>query len=119
MHALLQQYSDIHTVLLGAAQKDQSLLMLVTAQTHCNSWLCALAASPLRDAIGILSSLSQPSVSNLKVTACAYSLPLSTLIHPLGYFPIFLCHSYAVTFAKFPSLWLSNVCSSLKQGGGL
>lgn len=82
----LQQYSDIQTVLLGYTQKDQSLLMLVTAQMHYNSCLCALAASPLRDIIGILPSPAQPSFSNLEVTACAYSLPLSTPIHPVGYF---------------------------------
>lgn len=33
MLALLQQYSDIHTALLGATQIDQILLMLVTAHT--------------------------------------------------------------------------------------
>lgn len=87
MHALLQQYSDIHTVLLGDAHKDQTLIMLVTAQTHCNSWLCALAASLLRYNIGILPSLSlsQPSFSNLKVTVWLPTpLSLSTLIHPVG-----------------------------------
>ncbi len=102
MHALLQQYSDIHTVLLGAAQKDQSLLMLVTAQTHCNSWLCALAASPLRDTIDILPSLSRPSVPNLKVTA--YSLPLSTPIHPVGYL---IHHSLSQSDSKFWQISLS------------
>lgn len=84
MHALLQQYPDIHTVLLGAAQKDQSLLMLVTAQTHYNSCLCDLAASPLRENIGILRFLSLARFSNLKVTACAYSLSLPYPIHAVG-----------------------------------
>lgn len=64
--AISQRHSDIDTVVQGAAQKHQSLLMLVTAQTHHNS--CALAASPMREHIGILPSLSQL-YSNLKVTA--------------------------------------------------
>lgn len=85
MNALLQQYSDIHTVLLGDARKDQTLIMLVTAQTYCNSWLCALAAPLLRYNIGILTSLSQASFSNLKVTVWLPTpLSLSTLIHPVG-----------------------------------
>lgn len=123
----LQQQSDIQGVLLGAAQIDQSVLMLVTAHTHCNSWLCALAASPLRDNNGILSPLSKPCLSNLKVTACAYSLPLSTLIHPVGYFPhlpLSLLQSncqFSLTLASFYLLPAtvfqvdSDKCSSLTQ----
>lgn len=39
MHGLLQQFSDIHPALLGDGQKDQCVLISVTAQMRCKSCL--------------------------------------------------------------------------------
>lgn len=77
MHVLLQLHSDIHAVFWELALKDTGLLLLVTAQAPCNSWLCALDGSPLTDTVGVFSSwliLFDP-----KVTDCISLLPESTI----------------------------------------
>lgn len=62
MDALLQQGSDIQMVLVGAAQKDQSLLRLVSAQMHCNCCLCLSCLSLEIQNWYFLETLTRPSL---------------------------------------------------------
>lgn len=59
--------------------------MLVTAQAHCNSWLCALAVTLLRYDTGILPSVTTKLFLTQGYFLTAYSLSLSALFHTVGF----------------------------------